>query len=131
LTQEEPYSDMDGASTILAVAEGKRLQVPEDVPDELRALLQRCWDKNPDNRPSMEESVKLLKQLAGERIQTDYIEISPEESLSASSGNYNNTFASKNISSSTSSDTEYHNVSTSRQENVYIVPTVDMSTRRG
>jgi hypothetical protein len=34
-------------------------------PDETWALLERCWAKEPESRPTMDEIVKELKGIAG------------------------------------------------------------------
>lgn len=61
-TQKEPYSnppycEWQGRQIADFVRSGKRLDVPKDIPRELSALIQACWDQNPDHRPQFSATI--------------------------------------------------------------------------
>lgn len=67
-----PYASMTNAATKSAVInEGYRMERPARAPDEMYALMLRCWDANPEGRPAFTDIVADL-----ERIRHDY----PDES---------------------------------------------------
>eukprot|EP00897_Mesotaenium_endlicherianum_P004725 jgi/Mesen1/4280/ME000022S03569 len=45
------------------VGQGLRPQVPACCPKELSSLMEKCWDQNPDKRPSMVEVAQTLQGL--------------------------------------------------------------------
>lgn len=45
------------------VKEGKRLEIPKSVPRQIRVLIERCWDQEPNNRPDFGSIVKDLEAL--------------------------------------------------------------------
>jgi hypothetical protein len=49
---EVPYSEMDGAAAAQWVMEGNRMKLPPNCPEQLVALVTRCWDIDPTQRPT-------------------------------------------------------------------------------
>uniref|UniRef100_A0A8C3BLK4 Tyrosine-protein kinase Fes/Fps n=1 Tax=Cairina moschata TaxID=8855 RepID=A0A8C3BLK4_CAIMO len=47
-----PYANLSNQQTREAVEQGVRLEPPEQCPEELYRLMQRCWDYDPRRRPS-------------------------------------------------------------------------------
>ena len=39
----------------LDICRGKRPKIREETPESLKELIQKCWDANPENRPTSEE----------------------------------------------------------------------------
>src|SRR5437660_7057046 len=39
----------------LDICRGKRPKIREETPEFLKELIQKCWDANPENRPTSEE----------------------------------------------------------------------------
>jgi len=60
LTRKEPYPDLDYVNTISFVLLGKRLDIPSDVPPTVASMLKRCWDGDPNVRPSLQECFNVL-----------------------------------------------------------------------
>jgi serine/threonine protein kinase len=45
----------------LDICHGLRPKIKEDVPEFMVEVIQKCWDANPDNRPTSEEILKIFK----------------------------------------------------------------------
>jgi len=52
-----PYSNYDSREIASFVRAGKRLEIPKDMPREIIALIQSCWDQNPSDRPDFSHSI--------------------------------------------------------------------------
>lgn len=63
LTRREPYAGRNFMGVSLDVLEGRRPQIPHDVPTEFKKMMKRCWHASPEKRPSMEEVVAFLDSL--------------------------------------------------------------------
>ena len=50
-----PYPGMRNSTVIEQVTAGFRLPSPESCPSEVYALMQECWDADPDARPSFSQ----------------------------------------------------------------------------
>lgn len=50
--RKEPYEDMEAIQVALGVLhDGLRPSIPDPTPKEFAALMRKCWEENPDNRP--------------------------------------------------------------------------------
>jgi serine/threonine protein kinase len=72
LYREIPFEDtgLDGMKVAVAVSKGKRPNlefVPKSCPIDLVALMQTCWDQNPEKRPTMEQVIEKLKSIRPSR----------------------------------------------------------------
>ena len=72
LCREIPFEDtgLDGMKVAVAVSKGKRPNlefVLESCPIDLVALMQTCWDQNPEKRPTMEQVIEKLKSIRPSR----------------------------------------------------------------
>jgi serine/threonine protein kinase len=63
LSGQEPYQDIKYGEVRSAVVGGKRPELPSATPLKLRRLLERCWHKDPNERPSFLEIGKELRKL--------------------------------------------------------------------
>ncbi|PSN41563.1 Tyrosine kinase receptor Cad96Ca [Blattella germanica] len=68
-----PYPGLAAAEVMKRVRDGFRLDKPEHCRRELYNIMYYCWDKDPKERPSFGELVKLLEQLL--LTETEYIEL--------------------------------------------------------
>lgn len=59
---KQPYGDMKGIEAIQIVESGKRLERPEDCPDEIYQVMLDCWAYNPDARPTFRQLVDVFSQ---------------------------------------------------------------------
>ncbi|XP_054880382.1 non-receptor tyrosine-protein kinase TNK1 [Poeciliopsis prolifica] len=60
---EEPWFGLSGRQILLSVEqEGERLQKPPDCPQELYAVMWKCWALNPSDRPNFANLVAMLAE---------------------------------------------------------------------
>lgn len=72
-----PYKDLTNELVIAHIMQGKILERPETCTDQLYELMQKCWQKNPDDRPTFEEIAKNL-DISNGKIYVDFSKISPK-----------------------------------------------------
>uniref|UniRef100_A0A5S6QUS9 Tyrosine-protein kinase n=1 Tax=Trichuris muris TaxID=70415 RepID=A0A5S6QUS9_TRIMR len=67
---ESPYAELALNTTktfvielITFLRQGKRLTPPPNTPDELKSLMMKCWDADPDKRPKFVEIAKRLDDI--------------------------------------------------------------------
>jgi len=61
-TGEEPFKGVPPTTVVLLVAmQGKRPQMPTDVPPEFQKMIQECWSEQPTRRPTFNTLVEALK----------------------------------------------------------------------
>ena len=56
--EKRPFSDMDFGSPcalLMRVLMGMRPEVPSEFPDDCVRMIQRCWHKDPQERPTFTE----------------------------------------------------------------------------
>ena len=63
LTGEVPFSEVPLKKIRDFVSNGERPELPKQCPEELAALIKRCWDSNPSERPSFSEICLELRNL--------------------------------------------------------------------
>ncbi|WOK94634.1 serine/threonine-protein kinase STY46-like isoform X4 [Canna indica] len=62
-TSRVPYDTMSPLQAALGVRQGLRPDLPENIHPRLLDLMQRCWDKDPSNRPSFQDITPELEEL--------------------------------------------------------------------
>nr|WQM87025.1 serine/threonine protein kinase [Marseillevirus cajuinensis] len=55
ITRKRPYEGQSPVRVAELAREGKRLSIPNDCPRDIKKLLRKCWEEDPENRPSMLE----------------------------------------------------------------------------
>lgn len=68
---ERPYPGRSNEEVIQYVRDGGRLTQPPDCPDELYALMLRCWCHRPDERPTFRYCLVVLQQLQQRLVQAE------------------------------------------------------------
>ena len=64
LTAKEPYSELNEFQVITGVlTENLRPEIPENCLPEYAELMKQCWAKNPEERPSFDVVLRILKQI--------------------------------------------------------------------
>eukprot|EP01117_Protostelium_nocturnum_P008397 TRINITY_DN29_c0_g1_i1.p1 TRINITY_DN29_c0_g1~~TRINITY_DN29_c0_g1_i1.p1 ORF type:complete len:687 (-),score=240.71 TRINITY_DN29_c0_g1_i1:43-2103(-) len=62
-----PYFGLSNIETVQYVIEGKRLEKPADCPEEIYALMLKCWNENPNERPTFDQIFKELTVLLDQK----------------------------------------------------------------
>lgn len=65
-SRKQPYAGRNFMGVSLDVLEGRRPQMPAEVPLAFSKMVKRCWHARAEKRPTMESVVTLLNQLAGD-----------------------------------------------------------------
>uniref|UniRef100_H2SPG1 Mitogen-activated protein kinase kinase kinase 7 n=1 Tax=Takifugu rubripes TaxID=31033 RepID=H2SPG1_TAKRU len=65
ITRSKPFDEIGGPAfrIMWAVHNGTRPPLIKDLPKPIESLMTRCWSKDPSQRPSMEEIVKIMTHL--------------------------------------------------------------------
>ena len=66
---------IDHMIIILDILKGKRPQITDDTPEFYADLMKRCWDYNPENRPTAEEILDCFWEYCGGDITKEKKEI--------------------------------------------------------
>eukprot|EP01114_Cavostelium_apophysatum_P001233 TRINITY_DN11049_c0_g1_i5.p1 TRINITY_DN11049_c0_g1~~TRINITY_DN11049_c0_g1_i5.p1 ORF type:complete len:755 (+),score=95.77 TRINITY_DN11049_c0_g1_i5:40-2304(+) len=64
LSGKQPWREVGNAEAAHRVLEGKRLQRPPNSNEFLATIMEKCWDVNPDLRPSFAQIVSALEKAA-------------------------------------------------------------------
>ncbi|XP_010772262.1 mitogen-activated protein kinase kinase kinase 7 [Notothenia coriiceps] len=107
ITRRKPFDEIGGPAfrIMWAVHNGTRPPLIQNVPKPLESLMTRCWSKDPSQRPSMEEIVKIMTHLMkyfpgyDEPLQYPYQYSDDGQSNSATStGSYVDNTGTSNVS---------------------------------
>eukprot|EP01104_Vermistella_antarctica_P021228 TRINITY_DN944_c0_g1_i1.p1 TRINITY_DN944_c0_g1~~TRINITY_DN944_c0_g1_i1.p1 ORF type:complete len:806 (+),score=134.52 TRINITY_DN944_c0_g1_i1:321-2738(+) len=61
--RKDPFPDMPPFQVVFAVGhQGRRPQMPKDLPNEWDSLIRDCWAEDPDSRPSFHDIVLYLQK---------------------------------------------------------------------
>ncbi|XP_056620077.1 mitogen-activated protein kinase kinase kinase 7 isoform X1 [Triplophysa dalaica] len=65
ITRRKPFDEIGGPAfrIMWAVHRGTRPPLIKNLPKHIESLMTRCWSKDPSQRPSMEEIVKVMSHL--------------------------------------------------------------------
>ncbi|XP_056151650.1 mitogen-activated protein kinase kinase kinase 7-like isoform X2 [Lampris incognitus] len=65
ITRRKPFDEIGGSAFCImwAVHRGTRPPLIKDLPEPIESLMTRCWDKDPSQRPSMEEVQNIMSHL--------------------------------------------------------------------
>ncbi|XP_077343368.1 mitogen-activated protein kinase kinase kinase 7 isoform X5 [Lithobates pipiens] len=65
ITRRKPFDEIGGPAfrIMWAVHNGTRPPLIKNLPKSIESLMTRCWSKDPSQRPSMEEIVKIMTHL--------------------------------------------------------------------
>lgn len=61
VTGERPFEGFNPCKFYQMVANGGRPELPDDVPENYKNLIERCWSQSPSDRPTFDEIVNELK----------------------------------------------------------------------
>ena len=50
--EETPYKGLSNTQVAANVCTGKRLDIPEPYPEDVKTLMKACWQEEPSDRPS-------------------------------------------------------------------------------
>ncbi|XP_067351566.1 mitogen-activated protein kinase kinase kinase 7-like isoform X1 [Channa argus] len=65
ITRKKPFDEIGGSAFCImwAVHRGTRPPLIKDLPEPIETLMTSCWDKEPSQRPSMEEAMNTMSDL--------------------------------------------------------------------
>ncbi|GFY63403.1 tyrosine-protein kinase HTK16 [Trichonephila inaurata madagascariensis] len=52
---EPPYGEMNGTQVIQLIEANQRLSIPEDCPEKIKIIIQKCWLYSPEHRPTFKQ----------------------------------------------------------------------------
>jgi hypothetical protein len=65
----KPFANVEhDHKLIFEIIDGKRPKITEDTPESIANLMKRCWDPDPEKRPSMDEIHKILSDIKNEEF---------------------------------------------------------------
>ncbi|KAM9356160.1 mitogen-activated protein kinase kinase kinase 7-like isoform 2-T2 [Pholidichthys leucotaenia] len=121
ITRKKPFDEIGGSAFCImwAVHRGTRPPLIKDLPEPIETLMTRCWDKEPSQRPSMNEvkntMSSLMKYFPGSDEPLDLPHQSSARSGS-SSATSTDSYADCTINSNRSDDNAEHRNSAGREE---------------
>uniref|UniRef100_A0A0M3I561 Tyrosine-protein kinase n=1 Tax=Ascaris lumbricoides TaxID=6252 RepID=A0A0M3I561_ASCLU len=59
---KEPYKGLSSVQVKRMVTCGSRMERPRKCPDEIFALMQKCWEQNPEERCTMSDAVAVIER---------------------------------------------------------------------
>jgi len=62
-SRKEPFEELNPTQALYAIAVGKRPEIPKDMPDELKDVVIRCWDQDPNMRPDCSQILQRLTEI--------------------------------------------------------------------
>ncbi|KAF1375218.1 hypothetical protein PFLUV_G00237220 [Perca fluviatilis] len=122
ITRKKPFDEIGGSAFCImwAVHRGTRPPLIKDLPQPIETLMTRCWDKEPSQRPSMEEVKNTMSQLMKYFPGSDEPLKLPHQSSDSRSGSSSATstdsYADYTINSNKSDDNSEHRNSVGREE---------------
>ena len=57
--QKIPFFRLDDLTAAMSIRDGKRPQIPQQVPQHVKQLMQNCWKKNPRDRPTFDKIIQV------------------------------------------------------------------------
>ena len=69
-TGKKPFDDRKNEAVVVSILRGTRPEMPKDaqavgLTGEMWNLLESCWQKDPEKRPTMEEVVRRWQEFVG------------------------------------------------------------------
>ena len=61
---ERPYANLNLSEVCQAINSGVHLQIPHDLPQEVKILIRGCWHKEAKQRPTCDEILGKLNQMS-------------------------------------------------------------------
>ena len=63
VTEKTPFRNMDPLAIMTAVAiQNKRPNIPSNISASMKKLIESCWERDPENRPSFEQIFELFEK---------------------------------------------------------------------
>eukprot|EP00064_Thunnus_orientalis_P009703 superscaffoldBa00001248_g9729 len=122
ITRKKPFDEIGGSAFCImwAVHRGTRPPLIKDLPEPIETLMTRCWDKEPSQRPSMEEvkntMSRLMKYFPGSEEPLKLPNQSSANRSGSSSATSTGSYADYTINSNKSDDNAEHRNSVGKEE---------------
>ncbi|KAJ4938780.1 hypothetical protein JOQ06_028246 [Pogonophryne albipinna] len=122
ITRKKPFDEIGGSAFCImwAVHRGTRPPLIKDLPEPIETLMTRCWDKEPSQRPSMEEvkntMSNLMKYFPGSDEPLKLLHQSSASRSGSSSATSTGSYADYTMNSNRSDENTEHRNSVGRDE---------------
>ncbi|XP_062296930.1 mitogen-activated protein kinase kinase kinase 7-like isoform X1 [Scomber scombrus] len=122
ITRKKPFDEIGGSAFCImwAVHRGTRPPLIKDLPEPIETMMTRCWDKEPSQRPSMEEvkntMSRLMKYFPGSDEPLKLPHQSSANRSGSSSATSTGSYADYTINSNKSDDNTEHRNSVGKEE---------------
>uniref|UniRef100_A0A674DM07 Mitogen-activated protein kinase kinase kinase 7 n=1 Tax=Salmo trutta TaxID=8032 RepID=A0A674DM07_SALTR len=128
ITRRKPFDEIGGPAfrIMWAVHNGTRPPLIKSLPKPIESLMTRCWSKDPSQRPSMEEIVKIMTHLmrcfpgSDEPLQYPYQ--SSDEGQSSSATSTGSSYIDNTCNSNKSDTNMEHGDSPGSNDTIKITP---------
>ncbi|KAK1893892.1 Mitogen-activated protein kinase kinase kinase 7 [Dissostichus eleginoides] len=122
ITRKKPFDEIGGSAFCImwAVHRGTRPPLIKDLPEPIETLMTRCWDKEPSQRPSMEEvkntMSNLMKYFPGSDEPLKLLHQSSASRSGSSSATSTGSYADYTMNSNRSDENAEHRNSVGRDD---------------
>ncbi|RGB42670.1 kinase-like domain-containing protein [Rhizophagus diaphanus] len=81
-----PFYDCYNVNLILEISKGLRETIIPDTPEDYIKIYTKCWDNEPDNRPTIYQVVNWLKEIISNTVVTQNTQFSSKQELNGNLG---------------------------------------------
>lgn len=64
-----PYETIENAEVSEFLSSGRRLESPEETPEEVYSIMMSCWEAEPELRPSFQSLVEKFHEILSRETQ--------------------------------------------------------------
>lgn len=61
---QTPFEDRSDEEVLKCIKDDLRLSKPENCPDTMASVMKKCWDTNPDGRPTFDQLYAEISEIA-------------------------------------------------------------------
>ena len=69
-----PFGNLEWIETASKIKKGERPTIPSDCPIQIKNLIERCWNQEPKQRPTMQQIIEYLDKKSNEAQKLEYLD---------------------------------------------------------